>query len=515
MPRPLRAFLAALALLAAGCGSRLRRDAENAKPLKVAHASGESKVPGRRGAPAGPERRSARRDPRPGRAAGGGPSSRAGAPRPICAVPGSGSNRRSCRAHPPRGGPRPRRDPRQQSHAGPPLRTPERDRPHRVQRGRRRGQLEARPAPVRRGARPDEPGRGTPQGLGSHGRRGAAQAAPARPARAWRSFASSRGRRVLARPEAFPGKVLSDAGLVPAEERQGADVVLVSRAPGATATPASLGAAQGDSGGRPPLVGRRRPPGRAGGHQGAGAGPSRPDGRVAPPRPRAWCSWRRRSPRGPARPARPAPAKFTVLLWRVRPRSRDGSVRDGPSTSTSMVRPTKRCARSVAWRWTASTRRSIRSRLTSGGSWSGSVAAVVPRRGEKMNVKAESKRTSSTTSIVSSKSASVSPGKPDDDVRAERAVRHALADHRHPVEVALAAVGAAHGLQDAARARLEREVDVLAHARQLGVRARSRPRGCPWDAGSCSGSARSPRSRRPPRAARRRWSSRRCGRSRP
>ena len=35
--------------------------------------------------------------------------------------------------------------------------------------------------------------------------------------------------------------MLSDAGLVPAEERQGADVVLVSRAPGATATPASLG----------------------------------------------------------------------------------------------------------------------------------------------------------------------------------------------------------------------------------------------------------------------------------
>jgi iron complex transport system substrate-binding protein len=45
----------------------------------------------------------------------------------------------------------------------------------------------------------------------------------------------------LARPEAFPGKVVSDAGLVPAEERRGADVVLVSRAPGATATPAALG----------------------------------------------------------------------------------------------------------------------------------------------------------------------------------------------------------------------------------------------------------------------------------
>jgi iron complex transport system substrate-binding protein len=45
----------------------------------------------------------------------------------------------------------------------------------------------------------------------------------------------------LARPEAFSSKVLIDAGLVPAEERRGADLVLVSSAPGATATPAVLG----------------------------------------------------------------------------------------------------------------------------------------------------------------------------------------------------------------------------------------------------------------------------------
>ena len=49
------------------------------------------------------------------------------------------------------------------------------------------------------------------------------------------------GRTRLARPESFPGKVIADAGLVPAEERRGADVVLVSRAPGARATPASVG----------------------------------------------------------------------------------------------------------------------------------------------------------------------------------------------------------------------------------------------------------------------------------
>ena len=72
-----------------------------------------------------------------------------------------------------------------------------------------------------------------------------------------------------------------------------------------------------------------------------------------------------------------------------------------------------------------------------------------------------------------------------------------LADHLHALHVALAVVGAAHRLQDAARARLQRQVDVLAEARQLGVRgdqARARPSG----AGSCSGCARCPRPR--PRA---------------
>ena len=46
MSRRLRALLAATALLAAGCGSGFDEERENAKPLKVAHASGESKVPG-------------------------------------------------------------------------------------------------------------------------------------------------------------------------------------------------------------------------------------------------------------------------------------------------------------------------------------------------------------------------------------------------------------------------------------------------------------------------------------
>ena len=66
-------------------------------------------------------------------------------------------------------------------------------------------------------------------------------------------------------------------------------------------------------------------------------------------------------------PGAASPAKLTTLLWRVRPRRRSGSVRELPSTSTSSVRPTKRCARSRAPRWTASSRRSMRSTLTGCG----------------------------------------------------------------------------------------------------------------------------------------------------
>src|SRR6478735_23767 len=58
------------------------------------------------------------------------------------------------------------------------------------------------------------------------------------------------------------------------------------------------------------------------------------------------------------------PSKLTVLLWPLRPRRREGSVRLGPSTRTSTVRPTNRWPRSRARRWTTSTRRSMRSRLT-------------------------------------------------------------------------------------------------------------------------------------------------------
>src|SRR5688500_20246744 len=78
------------------------------------------------------------------------------------------------------------------------------------------------------------------------------------------------------------------------------------------------------------------------------------------------------------------PAKLTTLLWRVRPRRRLASVRDVPSTRTSIVRPTNRWARSRARRWTTSTSRCMRSTFSSWETGSSSSAATVPRRGEKM-----------------------------------------------------------------------------------------------------------------------------------
>ena len=51
---------------------------------------------------------------------------------------------------------------------------------------------------------------------------------------------------------------------------------------------------------------------------------------------------------------------------------------------------------------------------------------------------------------------------PHDDVGRDRDLRDRLPDRVQPPEVALAPVGALHRLQDAVRARLQREVDVLA-----------------------------------------------------
>ncbi len=62
-------------------------------------------------------------------------------------------------------------------------------------------------------------------------------------------------------------------------------------------------------------------------------------------------------------------------------------------------------------------------------------------------------------------------GEADDDVRRDGAVGHVLADERHTVQVALLVVGAAHALEDRARSRLQRQVDVLAYGREVCMRA--------------------------------------------
>ena len=81
-------------------------------------------------------------------------------------------------------------------------------------------------------------------------------------------------------------------------------------------------------------------------------------------------------------PGMASPVKLTIVLPRVRPRSRLASVRLQPSTSTSTVVPTRSAFRSDAIRCTTSTSRSSRSCLTSSGTWSGSAAASVLCRGE-------------------------------------------------------------------------------------------------------------------------------------
>jgi hypothetical protein len=58
-------------------------------------------------------------------------------------------------------------------------------------------------------------------------------------------------------------------------------------------------------------------------------------------------------------PVRSSPAKFTVVLRRVRPRRSDASVRLGPSTSTSSTPPTRSRFLARAESCTASTSRSI------------------------------------------------------------------------------------------------------------------------------------------------------------
>ena len=147
-------------------------------------------------------------------------------------------------------------------------------------------------------------------------------------------------------------------------------------------------------------------------------------------------------------------------------------MRDGPSTSTSSVRPTKRCARSCARRWTTSTRRSMRSTLTSCGTRPSVMRrrlGPAPRREDEgegavvADLLADLERLREVLLGLAREA--------DDDVGGDRAVGHVLADERDAVQVAPAVVGAAHRLEDRARARLQRQVDVLADRGQLGVGA--------------------------------------------
>ena len=70
---------------------------------------------------------------------------------------------------------------------------------------------------------------------------------------------------------------------------------------------------------------------------------------------------------GTSSPGAASPLKLTVVFRRVLPRRSCGSVRLGPSTSTSSTIPTRTAFCSVATRCTTSTSRSMRSRFTSSG----------------------------------------------------------------------------------------------------------------------------------------------------
>ena len=83
-----------------------------------------------------------------------------------------------------------------------------------------------------------------------------------------------------------------------------------------------------------------------------------------------------------------------------------------PSIKTSTVLPTYEAFKSTSISLTFDKTLLNLSCLTSSGIWSSILAAGVPSLLEYMNVKALSYLTFSTTSIVSSKSSSVSPGNP-------------------------------------------------------------------------------------------------------
>mmetsp|Transcript_37621 Transcript_37621/g.95013 ORF Transcript_37621/g.95013 Transcript_37621/m.95013 type:complete len:244 (-) Transcript_37621:1144-1875(-) len=122
--------------------------------------------------------------------------------------------------------------------------------------------------------------------------------------------------------------------------------------------------------------------------------------------------WLMRTHTSLPRSASPSPSKYTSLLWRMRPNAWPGLRGFTPSTSTSSVRPWKRCARSVATSMTTALRRLRRSALMRSATWLSQVAAGVLGRGEYAAVLTRSKPTSRTSASVARYCSSLSPGNP-------------------------------------------------------------------------------------------------------
>ena len=186
-----------------------------------------------------------------------------------------------------------------------------------------------------------------------------------------------------------------------------------------------------------------------------------------------WCgaacvtATRTMSPgRGVASPG----AKCTSLPSGARPDSRcvATSLRPSPSaTSTSSSRPSSTWLPAQVISSTSAASRPYRSLTTSAGTWPGMSAAAVPGRLEYWNVKAPANRAWRTTSSVSSKSRSVSPGKPTMMSVVMAAVGDLRADLIDDPQILVPAVGTAHRPQHRVGAGLQRHVQLRHDVRGL------------------------------------------------
>ena len=144
----------------------------------------------------------------------------------------------------------------------------------------------------------------------------------------------------------------------------------------------------------------------------------------------------------------------------------------GPSTSTSRVRPTKRLAARARAPGAGRPRRAAPSGPPTPrwGTWS----AV--RRRLSPSPRREDEREGAVEADLLAHLERLEevllglPREPDDDVRGDRHVGDVLAQQRDAVHEPPAVVRAAHGLEDAAGAGLQRQMHVLADARQVRVR---------------------------------------------